>query len=189
MSESTDPEVLRLLRTAKEGLSTNHEAIETNHGAIQAISHRVETLEIKVQHLEERVGRGLEDLAAEMKSLELQQGTTNAHLENVTREVAKTSAILETDFNRREEARKAQAEMEKNRVHTRNKVVLELWATFKAPIANAVTLLLAAGAAFFAWKFFGIPSAPTPVPVAVEQVGEVPVEVLVPPVGGVQPEE
>jgi len=125
------------------------------------------SLGVRIDGVETR----LDELSDQIRRLEVQQGTTNAHLENVAREAAKTSAILEEDFAwRKQEANKAREDAKLRMTH-RNKAISELWGTFKQPIANAITLILAAGAAYVAWAYFSIPSTPVDVvEVEIEQV-------------------
>ena len=112
----------------------------------------------RVDHLERRV----EDLEEEIKN---QMGTMNAHLDNISREAAKTNAIMEAEADHRREmeeqdakekadAKKAEIEAQKDRRKLLVRAGSALWETFKTPLATLLTAIVA----WLIYWYFWVPA-------------------------------
>jgi len=100
------------------------------------------TLALRIQSLEGR----LNDLADYHRA-------ATATRDNIFREISKTSAILERDYQRRLD-RDNKTHMETfERGRSRRAAAMELWTSFKGPITQAVTTILLAVAAYYALRF------------------------------------
>lgn len=103
-------------------------------------------------------------LNEKMSRLEGVVSNTNAHLDNLTREVNKTNTLLENDIKVRREARERkekEEEAEKKRLQaiaddnreTVKKAFKELWAMFKQPLG----FLTAGAVAWFVYQYMSVP--------------------------------
>lgn len=113
------------------------------------VKGRLELVERSLSELEEAINQRMGRLEDEMRS-------SNAHLDNISRESARTNELLETEIKDRHEADKRHEAWEReDKKETRTMAVSaarEVWDTFKQPLAYALMAI----ATWFAISQLGV---------------------------------
>lgn len=113
------------------------------------IRSRLSLLERSLADLEESLDQRMVRLEGEMRS-------SNAHLDNIARESARTNELLETEIADRREADRQRREWEREDKQRNRTLAVsagrEVWNTFRHPLAYAVMAV----ATWFAITYLGI---------------------------------
>jgi Skp family chaperone for outer membrane proteins len=141
------------------------EALERSTRESAELRGRVEVLEHTLSELEESIDE-------RMGRLETQMTSSNAHLDNISRETARTNELLEADLadrkaDREEKKRMEKEERERNQKlqddfrESMKKAAKEVWEVFKQPFG----FLVAGIVAWVVYMYFGVDrTIPLPLP-------------------------
>lgn len=123
------------------------------------LTGRVDSLDRRVGALEESSGTTV----SRITSLESRMASMDAHLEHILDEAKRTNQILEEERTDRRAREAEEREARSDRRRWVERAAAELWALVRQPLG----LLVAAALAYAGWRYFALPSTPTPVPVEV----------------------